>query len=322
MKTSLQHLRRFIRESLIQEMAFGGRVGQVVNLQKHPDPKGHLKALQKYHGAKGFKIKATAILKNLGPEIWIIPDFDPTLGGINRTRTSVLSWDDALPYIIESGIGLPEGTPPTPDNEQENLSNAKKHLDKGGSIIISSSTIMEEGFWPSPWNILHAIADDAIRHDTTHPLHRTFLTRNIDPLKTWDISTGDELEDLFPDLWTAFLHLRTTTMTMGSARNSRLDPESPGDVYAESFVQSVSSPQGFHLDTDKFDPQIIAYQTGTPKPKRTHVDLIKRKLLEYEGLVNGLRGDAITAVGDLLRSNVTFIKTVDLPYEGGKNFNK
>jgi hypothetical protein len=341
MKSSLQHLRRFIRESILQHESYGKHAKKVV---KHDasyarDPRGQAKALEKYHTSESWSLKANYALRNIPSNIWIIPAWRAGEGA-SSGRVQVLDIESPAVHrhILESGIGLEgegeEGVPP-----EEQIQRVREHLQSGGSLIISISHIIQKDFWPSPWNLLHALADDDY-NQSKHPLHRTFLRNCIQPA-AWALNQvlsrcrdiakearsqsgpaprtsaeysafSNEVSRSATELYESFLSLLVNGMTMGSARRGSLFPEQGRefDIVAESVTQAITRPGGFQFKLTDVSRAL------RDKNLPLHVNrLFKDSLKEYLTVVNSAREPALKAIGNLLRHNVVAVNVVDLPYE-------
>ena len=341
MKSSLQHLRRFIRESILQHESYGKHAKKVV---KHDssyarDPRGQAKALEKYHTSESWSLKANYALRNIPSNIWIIPAWRAGEGASSgRVQVLDIESPEVHRHILESGIGLEEegeeGVPP-----EEQIQRVREHLQSGGSLIVSISHIIEKDFWPSPWNLLHALCDDDF-NESKHPLHRTFLYDCIQPAmdalnlvlsrcreiaktarsqsgpapKTFDeySAFSKEVSRSTTELYESFLSLLVNGMTMGSARRGKLIPEQgrEGDIVAESVTQAITRPGGFQFKLSDVS-RALRDKNLPPQANR----LFKDSLKEYLTVANSAREPALTAIGNLLRGNVVAVNVVDLPYE-------
>jgi hypothetical protein len=340
MKISVQLLRQLIRESLLQYESYGKHAKKVV---KHDssyaqDPRGQSKALEKYHASESWGLKAHYTLKNIPSNIWIIPSWKAGEGASSgRVRILDIESPEVHRHILQSGIGLEregeEGVSP-----EEQIQKVREHLQSGGSLIISISHIIEKDFWPSPWNLLHALCDDDF-NESKHPLHRTFLRNCIQPAvwvlkqvlsrcreiaketrsqsgptpKTFDeySAFSNEVSRSAIKLYESFLTLLTSGMTMGSARRGSLFPEQgrEGDIISESVTQAITRPGGFQFKLSEVSRTLKDLNLDPQTNK-----LFKDSLKEYLSIVNSVRTPALTAIGNLLRGNVVAVNVVDLPY--------
>jgi hypothetical protein len=340
MKDSLHLLRILIRESIIRHESYGRHAKKVVkhDSTRTQDPRGQAKALEKYHGSDSWSLKANYALRNIPTNIWIIPSWRAGEGA-SSGRVNLLDIESPAVHrhILESGIGL-EGEGEEGNSPEEQIERVREHLQSGGSLIISISHIVEKDFWPSPWNLLHALADDDY-NQSKHPLHRTFLYDCIQPAmdalndvlsrcreiaktdrsqsgpapRTFDeySAFSKEVSRSATELYESFLSLLVGGMTMGSARRKRLIPEQgrEGDIAAESVTQAITRPGGFQFKLTDVS-RALKDKNLPPQVNR----LFKDSLREYLKVANSVRDPALAAIGNLLRHNVVAVNVVDLPY--------
>jgi hypothetical protein len=320
-----QILKVLIRE-MINEMAFGGSSKKVINKVTHNDPKGHYPALSKYHSSKAYKKSATYAFKNFRTNVLIIPAFVP--GAFGGSRVSIIPFNKAEDYLIEADMD------DMPEDPQAKLIAFKNHLDSGGSIIISQSQSLVKGFWPSPWMIIHAMVDDIENEDITQ-FHQRFLRAFVEPLENWEYTIRQYLINLYENylsekndsegriylLHDIFIELLKWGMTMKSARENLLG--SINDIYAESFVQAITHPRGFHLNLQNFQTKAESLcKLYDVTPEQHFIDLIQQKIIEYESLVNSLRDKALNILDTGMAGKIITISVADTSYGFAPDYTK
>jgi hypothetical protein len=386
MMKQLQALQSFIKEVLISEMAFGGAVGKVANMHQYPDnpeSKENFAALEKFHSSKKYLDDATRNFANIGPNIWIIPSFERSYTGLGNSRLEIIPYKEAIPWLLKSEIGLSEediknGIVPSPENEEKRFQNIQKHLENGGTIIISSSSSLRKDFLPTSWMILHAIVDDIATRNTNN-VHQEILdawsyelfdfekiiigqlsvlmknaSNNIEnqifALKKNNPELFKELKNLSHSIWStdslflAYCLARRDLMTMKSARKQILAPNSFNDIYAETFVQSLTHSKQFHFNWENAhsvinnalrefslpfnDSNYPIYGHGknidtvdfsqAPEVLKTLHDLyvkmyktIEKYLVQYEDKVKSLRDPTLDLVNKLLEGKIVRIAIFD-----------
>jgi hypothetical protein len=337
-------------KALIREMALDA-IGGIADLSKRTrggarqkDPKGHFNALKKFHSSKKYARDAAWMFRNFESPIWIVPAWDK---GITRAkdRVKIVPLQEALPGILESGIGLaPEeiaaGMIPGPENEALRIERINSHLAGNGTIIISASAGIGEGVWPSAWMLIHGLFDDY-----NNATQRQFLGPYMRRLEKWQETRSIEIENLFkaiiqepqyaefynrsPNYWrnegpretsVTFNKIIKKLMTMRSAREGRLDASS--DARAESFTQALTHSQGFHLNWDGIDETIVGSLKDYEPPDPRIIGRIKESLRELEELINGMRGEIYKSMEGFWRGKVVWANTQIVPYKSLQNFNR
>jgi hypothetical protein len=338
---------------LIREMAWDHVLGDLVNSKKlkstrnkvlTPELQKKHDSLKKYHSSKAYISDAKYVFKNFQTPIWIVPLFDPWMD-FTGPRVYTLSFDDALDYIVESGIGLTDeekksGEIPNLENEDLRLDRVEDHLNSGGALVISSSKALVKNFWPSPWMILHAIADD-VKKQETNEIHKELLENFNKSLNTWENETTEVLrkamrlfmksqDQLAPDasnprsewdsiryetdLYIAFQRARAYSMTMASARKKIIDPRQISDIIAEAFVQSITHSKQFHIDEEKIEDNLNSALklSNLPIDNLELRNIIKEKIKEYVVKVRELRDHALATVDAMLAGKIVVVHVVDI----------
>jgi hypothetical protein len=336
-------------KQLIREMAYAHMLGNTVKSkstkEKERDPhvlKRH-DSLKKYHSSKGYEADAEYAFRNFKTPIWILPEFDSQMVGGPRLR--VISFDEAYDNILESGLGLTKeeknsGIKPTPENEDLRVERVQNHLNSGGSIIVPSSRALIKNFWPSPWNTLHAIADD-VANEHTNPIHKKLLNDFIVALKDWESKIVDILYETLAsflkeerkkrekvnnwDMWSAiddpyddglyraFQLFRRDSMTMKSARQKTLFHQTMTDIRAETFVQAITHSKNFHINEEGIEDNLTHALSAHNVPNIPEFrNLLKEKLEEYVDKAKELRNNALETLDALIAGKIIVINVGEI----------
>jgi hypothetical protein len=345
MSNSMRDLKALIREMALD--AIGGTIDITPRTKtgaKKGDPKGQFGALKKFTSSKKYARDAAWMFRNFSAPIWLIPGWNKNL---NRSgpRLKILSLEEALPGLLESGIGLTpaeaaKGMRPGPENETLRTERINAHLAGGGTIILSAASGVGRGFWPSPWMILHGLFDDV----EGSKFQKQFLLPYKIKLKDWLDDRKFQIEDFvdqivaepqysdnankreerkrelhISNLGNRFFDALGSSMTMGSARSGLLTIV---DIAPESLVQALTHSQGFHLNWDGIEERIAGNLSYFAPNDTRIIEYIKESLKELEEFVNGLRDELITKADVFWAGKIIWTKTGFLEYTRLPNVNR
>jgi hypothetical protein len=348
MISSLRDLKTLIREMALD--AIGGTIDITPRTKggaKKKDPKGQFGALKKFTSSKKYENDAVWMFRNFSAPIWLIPGWDKNLNRIGP-RLKILSLEEALPGLLESGIGLSakeaeKGMRPGPENEALRTERINAHLARGGTIIISAASGVARGFWPSPWMILHGLFDDGGTR-----AQKQFLSPYVGKLENWLWDRRAQIDNFVDQLvaepqysdnankreerkrelyisrlGNRFFDALGASMTTGSARSGLLTVDyEGGDIPPESLVQALTHSQGFHLNWDGIEERIVGNLSYFAPNDTRIIDYIKGSLKEFEELVNGLRDELITKADVFWAGKIIWTKTGFLEYSRLPDLNR
>lgn len=221
MKITVGQLRRIIKEEvekIVDEMSLGA-VGRTVNKDRKSDDDSDLRAVTRLHDTPKYKKEAEISFRLLETTVYVVPVF--TNVGIGRSeRTRAISWDEAEPIIVESGLD-PESIKPELEAEK-------------ACVILSHTSGLVPGFLPTPWMILHSLFDSP-RTD----LYKKITSRIIDFINNLTENAIKKIPS-YDDIDYGLL----STLTMKSALNGKITVDNKRDWAAEMATQASRSKHG------------------------------------------------------------------------------
>lgn len=228
----LKSLRQVIRATL-SEMSLKGVMKTAISHDMEPwDPETEdpieatPDAVRKFHSSKKFLSSANWVFQDFPHDIYILP----ARGAGRRmhgksSRNFWASPQEALEVLK--------------NYKDVDLQDIKSKLDAGATIVVNGVGVLDKGFLPTAWMILHAMLDDGAGSSPVNSLHGELM------------GLIASLFDARGEDYNALL----SCLTMGSARKASFDPEDDGsegdlrgvsDVAAEIIVQEVATQVGFH----------------------------------------------------------------------------
>jgi len=226
MRVKMSRLRRIVREALatgtIAEAPFMDILPAFDAQAERGSPEAKMahRSVDRFHRTPVFLKKATATFKDFPYDVYVLPitgDYDTEFTQNFGERITVIDASEGVDLL--RGIGLDEDV----------VDRAEAAVSGGGTVILSVAEGMTPGQLPTPWMIVHAAFDAN---------SRSFMQGAADDVRKMIIKTGIEGEDLI------------RAMTMGSARESKIESDSEGDIAAELITQAIVDSRGVHFNLD------------------------------------------------------------------------
>lgn len=206
-----------------------------------------INAYDRFHRTDVFRDKAKKTFQNFSIPVYIVPikrTRNTELGRFSYGRTAFLRKEKAAELMQIAGIS----DYAVAFNEVQTNS---------ACVIFSAGFGLQAGFLPTPWMIIHAMFDDA------------------------DGDVASELSSEFGEIFEMVSGIPTwvllKTMTMKSARDSKVTPGADIDVVAELIAQAIISSTGVVFKTFESDKH--------PKPA---VDRMNDKLATLATSINSM----------------------------------
>lgn len=248
-------LRRFVRAVLMREAPLADVLPYATKDLSDVDPSDDLlrrgqTQTRKFFATKKFRDDAIKAYRNLSVPIYVVPVFSTrSTAGLRSALENESDVPKQLDRLIYS---------------LEKIAELREVLRAGAAIFLVGSHVIEKGFLPTPWMIVHAMVDQSVFEEA----------RDIAPV---DGMLRSEVRSLLESVrlemrvqnWNLASMFRDI-LTMGSARDGAI--QNVDDAAAEIVTQSILTANGFD-----FNP------TGNEKADAA--------LERIAGIVSGCRAD-------------------------------
>lgn len=165
------------------------------------------RSVEKYFGSPMFKQLAIKTYKFLSVPIYLVTQYTRNVNLRQRTE--------------QGSAKLAQGILKSQKKEIKNA------LKAGAAVFVVQAEGLGNGFWPTPWMIIHAVYDNDIDFDKTK--HKV-------------ASLAKSIEGKFQELSLTW----NDVLTMKSARN-KLIGETGDDAVAEMYCQAILTSTGFNF---------------------------------------------------------------------------
>lgn len=233
--------------------------------------------VSKFFSTPKWKTDSERLFRLWNKPVYVVPIISP-INHPTPSRIAFLTWQQALPLLKRTDF---------------DLNNLKSELDSGAIIFLSEASGLEKNFFPSTWNMIHAVFDQAPSSSAMRDVwSKTFGV--VDDFIYEQIKSSG-----IPNFNSIFTKALMVSITSKSGRDGLFTtPDAVGDMIAEILTQAALTTKGCvlkHYENDKLPQE--------------SVDEINRILKELQDLVNGMnvRGELEDAFSGKIISVKTYV---------------